>query len=467
MKKLLLLLTLLCVSTAVSAQDADRPTTYDPDATAESLGLEPYVAPDGFFPLFPWDFLDVWGDQYHPMEEGIKSMAECEFTLSGFVGDARGVKIAGENGLKCICRLPFKSFDQRELSEEEIQKKCAEIDATVKENVESTKDDPTVVGYYIIDEPGAYCNRSLAAAVEAVKKYAPGKLAYINLYPGYASTIGADVDSQLGTFSYREYLERYVQEVKPQFLSYDNYMIQYSEDMRTMGRGIVHFTDLFEVRAVAQKYNLPFWFIGTCLCLREPSSPPTAERYAYQMYTALAAGAEGLTWFLYYPRYPHAWQDAPIDENGNKTLSWTYLRDVNEQMKSLGTYLQGYRSTECGLTPFYTKEERPELPQTPELPQNVLKNVNLAFSKNTDNYEAEPKLMIGEFAQKDGDAVAALAVNLDRGASVKVTFDLPEGYKTLKIVSPIDGSESVVPEDAVKDGFWIIPGHGKLFVLEK
>ena len=75
--------------------------------------------------------------------------------------------------------------------------------------------------------------------------------------------------------------------------------------------------------------------------------------------------------------------------------------------------------------------------------------------------------MIGEFAQKDGDAVAALAVNLNTTASVKVTFDLPEGYKTVKVVSPIDGSETVAPEKAMKDGFWIIPGHGKLFVFEK
>ncbi|MBP5622947.1 MAG: hypothetical protein J6X44_13140, partial [Thermoguttaceae bacterium] len=301
MKKVLFLLSFLCFSTAVLAQDADRPTTYDPDATAESLGLEPYVAPDGLFPLFPWDHLDSWGDKYQPMEEGIKSMAECEFTLSAFVADERGLNLARENGLKCIYKLPLETFDQRELSEEEIQKKCDAIDAMVEEKVQSTKDDPVVLGYYLRDEPGAYHNRSLRAAVDAVKKYAPGKLAYINLFPGYASTIDADVDSQLGTYSFREYLERYVQEVRPQFLSYDNYMVEYSEDLRNLARGVSHFVDLFEVRDVAMKYELPFWYIGSSLCIQEQSTPSTAERYAYQMYTALAAGAEGLTWFLYYP----------------------------------------------------------------------------------------------------------------------------------------------------------------------
>ena len=36
------------------------------------------------------------------------------------------------------------------------------------------------------------------------------------------------------------------------------------------------------------------------------------------MYTALAAGAEGLTWFLYYPL---GWKERRIVENGKKTIS--------------------------------------------------------------------------------------------------------------------------------------------------
>jgi hypothetical protein len=38
-------LLLLSVSAVICAQDI--PQTYDPKATAESLGLEPYIAPEG------------------------------------------------------------------------------------------------------------------------------------------------------------------------------------------------------------------------------------------------------------------------------------------------------------------------------------------------------------------------------------------------------------------------------------
>ena len=70
---------------------------------------------------------------------------------------------------------------------------------------------------------------ALDKAVAAVRTFAPGKLAYINLFPDYA-TLGAPDLSQLGAATYTEYLEQYVAQVHPQFISYDNYRIQYSLD---------------------------------------------------------------------------------------------------------------------------------------------------------------------------------------------------------------------------------------------
>ena len=91
----------------------------------------------------------------------------------------------------------------------------------MKSLIGETAKNPTVLGYYVSDEPSARDFPALAKAVAAVKKHAPGKLAYINLFPTY-STLEA-LKSRLGTKSYEEYLERFVQEVKPQLISYDNY----------------------------------------------------------------------------------------------------------------------------------------------------------------------------------------------------------------------------------------------------
>lgn len=460
---------LLCAAAPLAAMgqdDAEAPVTWDPNATAESLGLTPWQVPEDYFPVFPWDHLEDWMSKYQTLENAMSSMRECDFTLSGFVASREQALEAQKNGLRCIYEAHIEVFDERKLTEEEIAAKCAGIDAQIKKVVEETKDLENVIGYNLVDEPGVYKFKALAAGVAAVKKYAPDKFAYINLYPGYASTIGADVDSQLGTYSYEEYLERFVQEVKPQLLSYDNYMIEYSEDMRDFSRVHVFFSDLFSVRKVAQKYNIPFFFIGSSLCILEPSSPPTAARYAAQAYMPLAAGAEGLTWFLYYPL---GWRYSPIDRKGGKTLSWVYMRDMNMQARNIGSYLKRFKSTVLGMDPLYTKEEAGSLPQFPAKPTNVLPNLTTSFSANGPFADNEkPSVMVGEFAAKDGDDVAALVVNMNLASSVKVTFDKLEGYSTLKIISPVDGSEEIVDADEdFEDGFWLIPGHGTLFVWQK
>ena len=465
MKLLPITILMLCAAASPIVYGQESSASYDQSATAESLGLEPYAIPSDFFPVFPWDHLGDWGEKYQPLKDGVQSMADCACTLSGFVDTEESVELAKSVGLRCIYESKFERFDDRQVSPEELPGKLAAIDAAIKERVESTKNDPYVLGYNLTDEPGAYHFKSLAAAVAAVKKYAPGKLAYVNLFPGYASTIGADVDSQLGTYSYEEYLERFVQEVKPQLLSYDNYMIEYSEDMRDLSRASVFFSDLFAVRKIALKYDLPFWFIGSSLCIMKDSSPPSPTRYAMQTYIPLAAGAQGLTWFLYYPL---GWSGSPIDANGAKTLSWQYMRDVNIQAQALGMILKNYRSTELGLTPLYSASEAPNLPQFPTPPTNVLANLSARFSTNGPFAESEkPRILVGEFEALDGASVAALVVNLDFESSVKITFEKPSGYGALKTISPLDGSATEASAEQIESGFWLLPGHGTLFILER
>lgn len=459
------------------------PSAFAQEGAEEVPDLRPYAAPDDFFPIFAWDHLGAWGDKHMRLPETVRSMAECGMTMSGFVDTPEQLALVKQNGLRCIYDVEVDIFNDSDCTEAEIAELCAKIDAQVKQGVESTKDDPAVIGYYIVDEPGAYNNRALAAAVAAVKKYAPGKMAYINLYPCYAGKFGDEVDVALGTRSYAEYLERFVREVKPFVISYDNYMVECSEDMRNLDRLVGYFTDIFDVRRVALKYDLPFWCIGSSLSQLDDSTPPNLTRYAMQAYVPLAAGADGITWFLY---FPFIWRDSPVNKQGHKTLAWVYLRDINEQIKIIGTRLKKFRSTDLGMTPFATKEEAPNWPELPQLPQNVLKNVRCRFSKNASQalaaaeekvsdeidrlakeaYRAEPKLMIGEFQAREGNSIAAMAVNLSPSAAVKIYFDKPDGYKTLKIVSPVDGWDEPIDDERLEDGFWILPGHGTLFVLE-
>ena len=173
---------------------------------------------------------------------------------------------------------------------------------------------PAIKGYFIMDEPGVADFPALGKAVAAVKKYAPGKLAYINLFPNYA-TLGAPDMSQLGTSNYTEYLERFVAEVKPQVISYDNYMVQFSDDLKNTGKAASYYHNLLEVRRVAQKHQLPCLNIVSANQIRPHTPIPSPANLQFQAYTTLAAGYRGVTWYNYYgPGYKYT----PIDPVGRE-----------------------------------------------------------------------------------------------------------------------------------------------------
>ena len=257
--------------------------------------------------------------------------------------------------------------------------------------VEATAGNRTVLGYFIMDEPGVTSFPMLGKIVAAVKKHAPGKLAYINLFPSYA-TVGAPDRSQLGTATYTEYLERFVTEVKPQFLSYDNYMVQYSDDMQEQKRAAIYYADLLEIRRVSQKYGLPFWNIVSCNRFGPPTTIPSPANLAFQAFTTLAAGGRGVSWYKY---YQDGYTYAPIDNAGEKTETWRYLQIVNRQVRILGPVMNRLRST--GV--FFTSP--PPVKSLPLLPGRIVKTVQSKASPRGIT-KAEPPIMVGEFTDDKG-----------------------------------------------------------------
>jgi len=116
-----------------------------------------------FFPINPWCSY---------FRSGLSGMADCNFTTAGFFVESKDLPYCKKLGLKAILPsgLPRDFVRLSELSDEEI-------DRRIKEAVSETKNNPNVLGYFLIDEPGATAYHALGVAVQAVEKYAPGKLA--------------------------------------------------------------------------------------------------------------------------------------------------------------------------------------------------------------------------------------------------------------------------------------------------
>ncbi len=332
----------------------------------------------------------------------------------------------------------------KELSDEDI-------DRGVRLMVEKSGNGKAVLGYTIMDEPGTAAFAKLAKAVAAVKKYAPGKLAHINLYPNYAK-LGAADTSQIGAPTYHEYLERFVREVQPQLLSYDNYMVEFSDDLQDAGKAALYYANLLEVRRVAREHRLPLWNAVCCNQIRKFTPISSPANLAFQAYTTLAAGGRGLHWFKY---HQDAYAYAPIDHSGHKTETWRYLQTVNRQVGTLGPIMSRLEST--GV--YFTSPAPAQ--SLPLLPGRIVKQVQSRASVRASG-AASPPLMVGEFRDGRG-ADFVMLVNLGLGQSANLKLETMRPYKTKQVFSAEDGRLAPLDE---ANGHWLLAGHGVLLKLE-
>jgi hypothetical protein len=395
-----------------------------------------WAPPDGLFPILPWSPLHGWERPYEQRRHGLESIAACNFTVAGFI-HAEDVPACERLGLKAIMSPPRRP---RYMGEEWASLSDAALDLRVREMTAGTAASEAVLGYFVMDEPGATMFPTLRRVVQALRYHAPGKLAYINLYPNYA-TIGAPDQSQLQVTSYTEYLERYVAEVHPQFLSYDNYMVLYSDDLRDPVRAARYYTNLLETRGVALEHDLPWWQIVSSNQVRPHTPIPSPANLLFQAYTTLAAGGTGVGWFTYYgvnQRY------APIDRTGLKTETWSALQMVNHHLRAIGPLMHTLRST--GV---YASQRIPQDP-LPRLPGKLVTAV-----------ESPEPIMVGEFLHLSG-VPHVMLVNLSLERSTKCTLDLSAGHQVIAAASVDDGQFHPVEPDM---GIWLFPGQGTLLRL--
>ena len=438
------LVTLLAIQPNCPAQQSDPAFSWSED----------------LFPILPWDPQHGFKGPKVDPEEGLESIAECGFTMAGFVL-ARDLPTCEALGLKAIMFPDVENASAwtrqwRGLSDEEI-------DERVRTYVEQSGQSDAIMGYYIVDEPGARDFEALGKAVAAVRKYAPGKLAYINLFPNYA-TVGAPDTSQLGTDTYMEHLKRFVDEVKPQLVSYDNYMTQVSRDMTEEKATARYYTNLIDIRKIALDNGLPFWNIVSCNQIRAYTTVPSPANLLLQAYTTLAAGGTGVSWYKY---YSSGYGYAPIDPNGNRTPSWQYLQMVNQQLKVIGPMMNSLTST--GV--YFTVPEPPG--KLPRLPGKLVKQVGV-----------ETPVMVGEFSSPDG-ADYVMVVNLSLQQSACLQIDTAKEYSKRAFASPASGQwialddhnslampgsfkKATKPGEADhRNGLWLAAGQGFLLRLEQ
>jgi len=201
---------------------------------------------------------------------------------------------------------------------------------------EQLPDSPACWGYMLRDEPNARDFPALRQTVDAIRAARPGKLAYINLYPDYAS------EAQLGTPTYEEHVTRFVDEVNVDVLSMDHYpMMRPDADGRDG-----YCANLAVMREQSLRAGIPFWNFFNTMPFG-PHSDPTEAQLRWQIATSLAYGAKGVLYFCYWTppgdEFPKG--GAIITLEGRRTRHYDQATRINAAVKSLGPTLMQLTST--------------------------------------------------------------------------------------------------------------------------
>jgi hypothetical protein len=250
-------------------------------------------------------------------DEALARAAAEHFTITWT--PESGIEVAARHGLRVMLQdslLSPASLDD--------PAKKADLDALI----DRVKNHPALEAYYIVDEPNASAFPALGRLVAYLRERDPAHLAYINLFPTYAN------NDQLGTkgdvvTAYREHLRQYVEIVKPELISYDHYHFFKNRD------GDQYFLNLAMIRQAALEAGVPFLNIIQASDGEKVWRFPTGDEMRFLVYTTLAYGGRGISYFVYWGRPGYK----GIYDDGKPTEIEAPVAQLNEEIGILSPEL--------------------------------------------------------------------------------------------------------------------------------
>ena len=188
------------------------------------------------------------------------------------------------------------------------------------------KDHPAVWGVDAGDEPSALDFPHYGKVIALAEEMLPERMVYLNLYPNYASVAentSGQVVSQLGTATYQEYIDRYVENVKTDYICLDNYEFAAGTDKL--------YDNLRIVSDACRKSGRDFWMV-----LQVNSNNPekwiSVDMLRHQAFSSMAFGAVSLNWACWTAGW---WHNEVLDKQGNQTEQYEKLKKVNAEVRRL------------------------------------------------------------------------------------------------------------------------------------
>ena len=205
------------------------------------------------------------------------------------------------------------------------------------------EDHPAIWGIDIGDEPSALDFPYYGEVYRRVDELFPNQFPFLNLYPNYASVAQNTEDqteSQLGTATYQEHIDRYCECVPAHYLSYDFYYKVAGVEK--------DYDNLRVVSDACRKNGLEMW-VTVQVNSFDPAVWISENELRFQAYSALAFGAVNLTWACYTAGW---WNNQVVDGEGSKTEQYDKLKRVNAEIHTLADRYMQYETEETAFVGF-------------------------------------------------------------------------------------------------------------------
>lgn len=261
--------------------------------------------------------------------------------------------------------------------------------------INSFEDHPAVWGIDIGDEPSALDFPYYGKVFEAVNNGFENQFAYINLYPNYASIAknnDRETVSQLGTETYAEHIDVYCRNFPADYICYDFYL--YSINVPKA------YENLRIVSDACLKTGRDMWIV-----LQVNSHVPekfiSENMLRFQAYSAMAFGAQNITWACYTGGW---WHNNVLDGNGEKTEQYEKLKKVNAEIKKLSETYMKFSRTATHFVGF--GDDHPDMDG---VGQKSIPCLDSGYFKEVREESGAP-LIIGEMVSRGNDGARALMV---------------------------------------------------------
>lgn len=304
----------------------------------------------------------------------------------------------------------------------------------------SVVDHEAIWGIELVDEPHSddmYFHSDLADAL--LEQY-PDYQVYCNLFPNYAN------ETQLGTLTYEEHVDDYVENFNLDYISYDHYMYQHRGGTRVdFNLGIENMRIVADAGRAADK---DYWIVVMANS-NNPDAFTSTDKLRMQANTALAFGYTVINWACWNPGW---FYNNIVDSNGNKTEQYDKVQLVNSEINTLSPVFMKYKNLdaniigrkhlECG--DFYRNDDN-------VIDQDVF--VDVSMSEHT-----ESSVLCGYFEKRIGEGSAMMFVN--------ITDPLCEEKNPAVVTFKVADPDAVVTEYTSSGSYILKPNADGIYKIE-